>query len=202
MIRCKDNESLEKLQAAVSNRFKEKYNVHNPKVLNPKIKIVDIRDNIAPQDLIDIIRKQNDNLIKDDSQIKLLQLINIDDARNMRYTAYVEVDGATFKRLIDAKKVYIGWSRCRVFEELKLTRCFNCSGFNHRANTCQEPAACTKCAGNHQIGNCNSETLKCINCMRAANKFNIIELDINHAAWDRGCPTYIKKLEIKQSQVK
>ena len=66
-----------------------------------------------------------------------------------------------------------------------VTQCYRCYKFDHRTNQCKATEdVCSKCAATgHTHKNCNSSTLKCLNC------------DGNHAAVSFRCP--VKKTEQK-----
>jgi hypothetical protein len=40
-------------------------------------------------------------------------------------------------------------------------RCRKCQQYNHKEDRCPNPAACGKCAGNHRVDQCTSDTHKC-----------------------------------------
>ena len=96
------------------------------------------------------------------------------------------MNGKTFIAIMNDGYLNVGWDRCKVYEDLKVMRCFNCSGFNHKS------AQCPMEAENHNSTACESNETSCINYVKAAANFNIDDLDVKHAAWDRNCPWYLK----------
>ena len=201
VISCKDIENSTKLQQAALTKLDRNYDVKIPKQLLPKIKIIDIKDDISADKFVDSLRSQNEHLFEDGSTVKLMHMSKGGEESNVSYTAYLEVDGNTFKKIIENRKLNIGWSKCRVFEELKLYRRYKCWGFNHKSSNCKKEITCPKCAGEHKVSDCSSEYLKYFNCKYATEVLKIKDLEVTHEAWDRNCESYKRKLLDKQSKI-
>ena len=92
LIRCNNVKNAKQLQKAASASLSQKYDVKIFKQFHPKIKIVDIKEDIATEDFVNNFKTQNEYLIHVGSTIKLLHIAKIDIASNVRYTAYVELD--------------------------------------------------------------------------------------------------------------
>ena len=52
--------------------------------------------------------------------------------------------------------MYIGWQRCRVYQDFNHGGCFNCNWYGHSAKKCKNGMSYAHCAGEHG-------TLACIN---------------------------------------
>lgn len=104
----------------------------------------------------------------------------------------MEVDGKTFTNLLNAGRVFIDFDSCRVLEDVHVTRCFNCCQYYHRSKECKNKMACQKCGEEHETTNCTSVVLKCVNCKVAVDTFKV-NLDVNHASYDRQCPICSKE---------
>ena len=65
-------------------------------------------------------------------------------------------------------------------------RCFRCQRYGHGSSRCTRDETCSKCAGNHSVNTCSSDSLCCANCTT----------NNNHTASDKTCPTYIKEKQI------
>lgn len=87
------------------------------------------------------------------------------------------------------KKVYIGWERLPIYEDLSVLRCFNCQHYQHKTSECKKQVVCSYCAGEHNYKDCSKNNKKCINCENSNEKFKL-KCDTNHEATDKGCPTY------------
>lgn len=65
-----------------------------------------------------------------------------------------------------------------------LLQCYKCFKFNHGAKICKSTQRCSLCTGEHHYKECDTNTIKCINCSGA------------HLAISRECP--IKQLKIQE----
>ena len=70
-------------------------------------------------------------------------------------------------------------------------RCFRCQRFGHTKTHCKNRPICAKCASTeHQESDCIASTPRCSNCVQAKRPH------VNHASYDRSCPSYTKEKEI------
>ncbi|KAK9737900.1 hypothetical protein QE152_g10327 [Popillia japonica] len=144
VIECKSKEDSEKLKNAADKKIKKKYNIKVPELVNPSVKILDIEDSFTEKELEDYILKQNAFLkhedlvlkIKISRKMKTKYMLKIKISRKMKtkYMAVMEVDPLTHTRILNEGKLSIGWSTCRVFDYIRVFRCFRCWGFDHRAS--------------------------------------------------------------------
>lgn len=85
----------------------------------------------------------------------------------------LEVSPELHQKLMERKRIYVGYSSCRVREFLEATKCFMCLKMSHSAKYCKtENVVCGWCAGHGHIGrDCPRKDgrLKCANCGRAAS---------------------------------
>lgn len=96
-------------------------------------------------------------------------------------------------------KVYIGWERCPVFEDLDVLRCFNCQAFHHKQQECRNEVVCPKCSENHTESNCNNQQMCCQNCKNANDKFKK-NYNIEHSSNDLNCPSLKYFIEVLKSK--
>ena len=66
---------------------------------------------------------------------------------------------------------------------LRLLRCTKCQKHGHTASVCRNKSFCPKCAGTHQLTQCNNKKIKCINCTES------------HWASNKNCPIYLRYKE-------
>ena len=76
------------------------------------------------------------------------------------------------------KYIVIEHSVCKVFEVSRHDRCYKCLTSGHKAKSCNNTAVCSRCAGPHRSSNCDSDTKKCIFCVRKGLA------DHNHYSYD------------------
>ena len=89
------------------------------------------------------------------------------------------------------KSVYIGWKRCRVIEDVYITRCSNCSQYGHKSNVCENNQVCPVCSKNHDLKSCNNRVKKCNNCVWH-NKTYHTNFKTNHCTFENNLCEYYK----------
>lgn len=60
--------------------------------------------------------------------------------------------------------------------------------------------ACKRCAGEHDVKECNSSELKCVNCVYANEKLNI-GVDTSHATFSKKCTVLNIKFNVERKKV-
>lgn len=187
-VECANRNVSEVLKTVAVEKMGDGYVVEIPKLKYPCIKLIDMTDKYSEEELVMKLKAQNSELIGD-SEMKVLNIIN----RGKKwFSAIIEVDPEGFEKCMLAGKLNIGWERCRVFENLNVNMCYKCCGFNHKAKTCKNKRICKKCAGEHDVTECKSDIIKCVNCVQAVKKLKI-RLDVNHKADDPNCRVHNRK---------
>lgn len=195
-VKCKDDESIDKLIEEVRAKFGEDVNTKRPKEMTPRIKILRVNDpELCDKAFIDQLKIRNPFLT--DSNMNVLRRENvkrngmiIDGVFNM----VLEVDGESYEKIMTEKKLKHHFEVYRVVDSIYIRRCYQCWGFNHHRIDCKNDLACPKCAGNHEAKECNNETKKCINCIKFNERVGT-SLDFNHDVWSSQCGVFKKKLE-------
>lgn len=195
-INCKDDLDLQKLHNEASKLLGEQYIITIPERRNPKIKVTGISDNISNDMLIDCIRKQNEKV--KDGDFKVLKFY--ENKHHKNYGAILETDCDSFNKIINMKKIKIGWDICNVFEDIEVKRCYKCLGYNHKSNVCKNKQACNICSGEHKSDVCKANTTTCINCKTAKEKLKI-DIDDKHRANSRDCVIYKRKVERERRRI-
>lgn len=136
--------------------------------------------------LLHFIKKQND-FLNDDVEIKTVKKAGA----NTRLTdqIIIETSPRVYNAILKKGFIIVGFTKCKVYDANLVPRCYKCSGLGHFEKNCVSPTSkCPKCAGDHKLKECKSNEIKCANCDRA-NQHLKQKLDINHAAYNRNCPT-------------
>lgn len=200
VVECKDKEAVIKLKEEATAKLGKDYVVSIPKQKLPKIKIVGLNDKLDTIEMKNKVLAQN-SFLDEKAYINIVHLA--EDKKNRGcYFAYAEVDGDSYRKILNEQKLNIGWDRCRIYDAVNITRCFKCNQFGHKATDCKKETICPKCAGEHELSDCKSEDTetKCSNCVYAVNKLKM-KIDIHHPAWSAECPVYKRRIEQERSKI-
>lgn len=201
IIECKNKEAISQLKSEAERTLGEKYNINIPKQRKPRVKIVGMMERRDLGEVEEKIKAQN-HFLTDKAEIKVVYVAPTKNRRFSNYFAYVEVDSESYRKLLEEQRINIGWDRCKVYDAVTVTRCYNCNSFNHRAKECTKETVCPKCAGSHSRAECKAskDEVKCINCKNAVEKLKL-KIDINHEAWDVECSVFKRKLAVEKNKV-
>lgn len=195
-IECATRDATNALRLNASSLLGDSYNITIPEKRHPKIKVMGLTE--ITDDLAETILQQNDHIFDTSSKIKIVHTFQ---SKNTQLFGFkMEMDVVSYGRIMLEPKLRIGWDICRVYEELDVNRCYNCSQFNHLAKDCRSKIACPKCSGSHLVAQCKSTVEECPNCKKACEKLRI-RLDKSHTAWDSSCPVYQRKLSLAKNRV-
>jgi len=98
------------------------------------------------------------SLVAHDSELKAANKLTIREGANGVRTAIVRVPLAPGLRLVEAKKIKVGWAICRVKELVSKQGCWKCTALGHVAADCtgRETRKCFRCKTvGHLIATCN-----------------------------------------------
>lgn len=201
LIKCPTKIEGEKLKDAAANQLADNYIVETMTKRLPRLKVVGVDKNNISCDLEEIeqsLRKQN-KWIGDDGGLKVTYVKTF-GGKNSHATVYLECSANLYHEAMNRKKMYLGWQRCPVYEELSIQRCFACQGYFHKNSNCGNPLACVTCGGPHDVSECPEAEKKCRNCVLANNKYRT-KYDTHHAADDNNCPTYQYHISCLRSKI-
>lgn len=197
LIKCRNKEEIEKIKVTAEKKLKKDYQIRTPEKKLPKIKIVDIEENISKEKLEHFI-KNNSFLSHEDIYLD----VKIIRKMRTRYQAIVECDPLSFQLITSRDRICIDFTMCRVFEYISVFRCFKCGNFDHKAEDCTYEEKCLKCAKtDHKADNCVSQNLICSACLTSNEKFNL-QFKTDHSVFDTNCPTLLRKFEVERRKIK
>lgn len=87
VINCETNDCLNRLYQ-IAAQLGDRYDIHIPAVRKPKFKIFDVSERYSEQELIDVIKNQNETL--KDSEIEVMKIYENKQFKN--FGAIVELD--------------------------------------------------------------------------------------------------------------
>nr|CAH7729133.1 unnamed protein product [Callosobruchus chinensis] len=60
---------------------------------------------------------------------------------------------------------FISWKKSHVSDRFRIVKCYSCCSYGHSDQKGQSDLVCPKCTRNHELTDCNSDVLQCINCV-------------------------------------
>lgn len=165
------------------------YDVTRTKIRRPRLFLSSLEKKYEESELLSELAKVN-HFISLDDDINVIYMKQHKKTKN--WMTSLEVSAEVFKKLVN-RYINLGWRSYFIKEDTHISRCFNCQGYNHNANNCNNARACLKCAGPHSINECKSSEIKCRNCHSSNIKFKT-EFSIDHQSNDQNCNTYLAKL--------
>lgn len=190
IISCSTDGDAAKLKQIAGSKLSERYEIKDASKLHPRIRISGLTERHDSDSLVNFLKVQNSEVFAD-SKISFISSNHL-KKRNNIFQAVFQVDPVTYHRALNCGKVFMGYDSCNVHDALEVLRCFNCCGYHHVSANCKSKTVCPRCTGDHKVDACDSQSLKCINC--CGIKTLEPNIDVNHAAWDRECAVYKRKL--------
>lgn len=137
--------------------------------------------------LVEDIRKKNK--LEENYEISIVHKY-LNKKSNL-WTLIAEVNASAYLKLMYTKKVFVGYSSCRLYDDFNVNICFNCCTYGHSSSKCRNKLCCGLCSGEHEAKVCpQKENLQCVNCTLTNNKYRM-NRPTNHAAGDKNkCETY------------
>lgn len=196
VIECTDKKASDKLIKELNdNNLSGSYDIKETESKKPKLKIIGLSTKDEDSKIENYIKKQNG---LENSDIKVIKVF--ENKQKNGFNCIIQVDGAAFQKLMEEKKIFVGWDRCRITESVDLLRCYNCSGFQHKATECKRIKSCPRCAESHDLKDCKTDKKECTNCKFAVNTYKM-EIDLKHEAWSPECPTFLRRLSVQRSRI-
>lgn len=190
---------IEKLVRDVRDNMGKKFEVKLIDKKKPKLKVIGIEDEeLSNEEIERTIKSQNDFLMESD-EIKVIKSYK-SGKNKTTVSVIIEVDMRVHKSMLEKKLLFVGWSRCRVFDATQIARCYKCSRLWHIEHDCKNDLCCAKCSGPHRLTECDSQVLKCVNCCES-NEQQKLSLNTNHAANDPKCETMLRMLKRKMKNL-
>ena len=142
-----------------------------------------------------ILEKNTDvKTLKNDGKTFEIVYVNVGDSCT---TLGVKVSPIIRESLLFNKGVYVGHTKCLVYDRFYIKQCFKCQKIGHHASVCREPTMiCMYCSGSHQTGACPSKQdksqFRCRNCAQSSDPA-VRFLCNSHHSGSKECPTITKE---------
>lgn len=193
ILEGKTKKDVEQIAKCTEAKMGENFDIKITELKRPRMKIGGMSEKLDDEALIEKLKKQN-NYLKD-AEMKVIRSYG-----KKHISSIIEIDCDSFNEVMKERKINVGWNRCQVSEYIDVKMCFNCNGFNHTAAVCKNKKSCKKCAEEHDVTQCKSTELKCVNCTQANNKLNV-GVDTNHAAFSRKCTVLNRRMNWEKKKV-
>ena len=197
VIKCTANNDIEKLKQAAENCLGDHYIIETLKLNSPRMKIVGYSGEQDKEELEQVIRQQN-TWINEAEKMNITFIKKIKNKNTS--TIFFECSSALYWKMMSQKKIFIGWERYSVYENLNIHRCFKCQEYYHKIDECKNEVTCEYCAGNHESNICTKQTMKCKNCFNANDRYKT-KYNTCHASSDPECPTNKYHLNLLRSRI-
>lgn len=143
VIRGSRNEDLVSIKRRIEDEMEAKAEAVMGKLRNPRVKVVGIARDFETSELLEDIIVRNG--FEDSTGIEIVHTYK----RNDRTTAILEVTPKAYQQIMDRSKLFIGWQKCPVYDDLNVGICYKCCGYNHTSKKCTKKEVCAKCTGEH-----------------------------------------------------
>ncbi|GFS77503.1 integrase catalytic domain-containing protein [Trichonephila clavipes] len=105
-----------------------------PKRRNPAIIVKKVPNEVNNEDLLKVITEQNPEIVVDDESIRQCRVrFTLKTFQHTRHVV-IETHPTVRKSILRQTRLKIIWSACDVDDFFIINRCFNCLGYNHRAD--------------------------------------------------------------------
>lgn len=195
-IKCSTKEDAEKLKNIATSKLKNSYEVEETKLRKPRIKIISNINDKNEGEIEQLIKKQN-KYIDDEDELKVTF---IKKTKTIGSIIFAECSPVTFNKIMYHKRLYIGWERCPVYEDISVPQCFNCNGYYHKNTNCKNKTVCAYCGDEHNKNECQKRIKKCNNCENANQKYKT-DYALNHEADSKECPSYMYHIQILKNKI-
>jgi hypothetical protein len=135
--------------------------------------------------------KQNSSVFSNPSQLKILKYFPTKKKPDV-FQFILQVDVNTYIKALNSKHCLIGLDNCYIFDAINVIRCYRCNGYHHSHTFCKRNLSCPRCGESHEVKECKSTVLRCINCVSLNSKTNLTAVNAAHACWDTNeCQYYL-----------
>lgn len=140
ILGCESEREIKKLKEIVQEKLGKDFDITEPRKRKPKLKIINISDEIMKMDdvnIIETIERQNEIEVKERGYYIRIAKKIIKERRENKVKSggrggeegllIIEVDKRT-QELISRGKINIGWRKCRIFDYVNVKRCLKMLG--------------------------------------------------------------------------
>ncbi|XP_046627347.1 uncharacterized protein LOC124308572 [Neodiprion virginianus] len=188
-IKCKNTNDIPRVKSVLSEKLGSDYCVYLEHLNLPKIKVINIENNMDRDELCEDI--YNRNFLDLDGAFNIIaDYKNPMDKRSL----IMELTAESYLHLKNnGFKLYVGYQCCHVLDYFNFNLCYKCGRYNHSYKKCNNQVKCLKCAGDHLTTDCKSEITKCLNYVYYNDRYHK-NRPANHCATDTCCEYLVFRL--------
>jgi len=188
---CWDEKSMKLVEEGL--KANKNYNLELPKMLMPRLKVVNLNEDVNDLDEIELAQSIiSQNGLPDSSSVVVHK--RYQNNKTGLYTVIIEVDPLSKIQLLrgDYQKVFIATQRAKIYEYVGVRRCGKCLKFSHGTVECQSEQVCTKCSQTGHVSKDCKNDKHCLNCHEKNLKFPNLKIKSDHIVTDNQCPCYME----------
>lgn len=187
IIRCKNGEDVLPMIDTLKEKFGNRYEVTKERIRNPRLKVVNMENNMNKEELETDINERNFNF--SDSKCVVQHMYGNKKKSN---NAYIELTGDLYAHVKNnGGFIYVGHEKCKVYDDFNLNPCFRCGGYGHSSKSCRHEETCLKCGQRHSTIECKEESFKCLSCIRL-NSARQQNCNVDHKLTDTKACEFLK----------
>ena len=132
---------------------------------------------------LNLKKSSDDSIMINDDPFSILHVHDVVKCKNNDIFRVTVSLSRHFLASLGNRRIYLGFSRCKLYEIPRHRRCYICQRPGHLAKDCINSTACSRCSLEHSSRDCPPHSeLKCVNC--TINGKN----DVKHASYSNCCP--------------
>ena len=189
-LKCCHKNDIEKTREKLSKILGSNYTVKTENLLNPKIKIVGIPNNMCIEEIENDINMRNFQ----DYTVKC-KIIHIYKTKKNTVSAIIDIPSDLYLHVRNNNYlVFIGAQKCHAYDYFDLLPCENCGRIGHSYKKCTNETVCILCFEKHDYRSCKTKKniWKCTNCVHNNINYNT-KYNTNHLVNDTINCEYLKK---------
>ncbi|KAH9384422.1 hypothetical protein HPB48_026429 [Haemaphysalis longicornis] len=190
IITTTSKEGAENIEAHLQRRTKD-LQIKRPKENKYPIKVIGIDEQEEPGTIVQTIIEQN-NLPCTTADIELKKTWK----GKQGTTAIFALNKEGHQALKNRSHLYIGWTRCKVFDHFFLPRCTKCAEHGHSSVDCEAPTRCVRCGKRgHHKDDCRNDS----HCHACDLEDREESRDHEMMSWE--CPVYRDKMDQERRRI-
>ncbi|KAH7952900.1 hypothetical protein HPB49_002466 [Dermacentor silvarum] len=168
--------------------------VKKPKGRSLEVKVVGIDDNLDVNNLSATIVKQN-NLDCAPTDIEVKRTWNGKNG----ITAILALNRKAVHAIKNTNRLSIGWTKCPVYDNIFIARCFKCASYGHTKSTCRGGNSyCHNCGQQgHDYQDCYNEA----NCWICEKEKKGTPAERKHSMMSWNCPVYQERVGAEKKRI-